>query len=218
MIQALIFDLDGTLANTEDLHFRSWRDTILHNGADEFTFEQFLNYVGTSNEKVAGDFIQTYNSRKTIEELVKEKQQRYMQLIPEVELFIGAKELIEHFYGKYKLAVASSSHQPEIHAILKHHTLFDKMSVIFGGDMVTNKKPDPEIYLKTAKALNITPTHCIAFEDSNPGITAAKTAEMYTIALPNKYTKDHDFRAADLVLNSFNEFNQQTINRLPTTP
>lgn len=214
MIQALIFDLDGTLANTEDLHFRSWRDTILNNGADEFTFEQFLHYIGTSNEKVAGDFIQTYNSPKTVEELIKEKQQRYMQLIPEVQLFAGAAELINQFYGKYKLAVASSSHQPEIHAILKHHDIFNKMSAIFGGDMVTHKKPDPEIYLKTAEALNIAPTDCIAFEDSNPGVTAAKDADMYAIALPNTYTLNHDFRAADLVLSSFKEFNQQTINRL----
>lgn len=216
MIQAIIFDLDGTLANTEELHFRAWRETLLNNGVEEFTFDQFMAYVGTSNEKVAGDFISSHQIAKTVTELVKEKQQCYMKRTPEVKLFDGALELIDRFYSQYSLAVASSSHQPEIHAILRHHNIFDKMTVIYGGDMVTEKKPHPEIYLKTAEALHLAPASCLAFEDSNPGITAAKAAGMYAIAVPNAFTQAHDFSPADLVIESFDDVRQQTLKQLTT--
>lgn len=211
MIQALIFDLDGTLANTEELHFRSWQATLLHNGVEEFTFEQFLTYIGSSNEKLGSDFIESHRIPKTLPELIREKQQRYMQLIPEIQLFPGALELMKQFHPTCTLAVASSSHQLEIHAILKHHNIFDYMAVIYGGDMVTYKKPDPEIYLKTAQSLQIAPQNCLAFEDSNPGIMAAKAAGMHAIAIPNSFTQNHDFTWADRILQSFNEFNSDTL-------
>ncbi len=217
MIKAIIFDLDGTLVNTEPLHFRAWRDTIINNGGKEFTFDLFITYVGTSNEKIAGDAVRSHNIAKTIEELIKEKQQRYMQMIPEIQLFEGAKEIISDFHSQYKLAVASSSHTPEIYAILKRHNIFDKMSAIYGADMITHKKPNPEIYLKTAAALQVDPTDCLAFEDSNPGITAARAAGMYGIAIPNELTRHHDFSPASLILQSFNEVDQQTIEHLEAT-
>ena len=75
MIKALIFDLDGTLANTELLHYRAWEKTLLNNGVNQLPLETFLNYVGTSNEKVAGDFIESDDINKTLTELVREKQE-----------------------------------------------------------------------------------------------------------------------------------------------
>ncbi len=205
MIQALIFDLDGTLANTEMLHFRAWRETLLQNGVGVFSFEDFLRYVGTSNEKVANDYIQSADINKSQQELIKQKQTLYMDLIPEVELCSGARKILERFDGEMSLAVASSSHEKEIRAILEIHDLISYFPVILGGDMVQKRKPDPEIYLKAVALLGKSPAECTAFEDSGPGLNAAKNAGMKAIAVPNEFTKEHDFKRADSVVESLND-------------
>ena len=207
MIQALIFDLDGTLANTEMLHFRAWREALLQNGVGLFSLEDFLRYVGTSNEKVANDYIQSAGINKSQKELIKQKQTLYMDLIPEVELCSGAREILECFNGKMSFAVASSSHEKEIRAILEIHDLISYFPVILGGDMVQKRKPDPEIYLKAVALLGKSPEECTAFEDSGPGLNAAKNAGMKAIAVPNEFTKEHDFNRADSVVESLNDVN-----------
>lgn len=214
MIQALIFDLDGTLANTEKLHFKAWREALLQNGVVEFSFEDFLHYVGTSNEKVAGDYIQNKKIQKSREELITEKQTLYMDLIPEVELCPGAKAILERFQGQMRLAVASSSHEKEIRAILEVHGLISYFPVILGGDMVQKRKPDPEIYVKAAGLLGKRPEHCLAFEDSSPGLNAAKNAGMKAIAVPNEFTREHDFSRADSVVTSFDAVNAALLQGL----
>ena len=204
MIQALIFDLDGTLANTEMLHFKAWREALLQHGVENFSFEDFLRYVGTSNEKVANDYIQSDGIQKSQNELITEKQTLYMDLIPEVELCAGAREILERFEGKMSLAVASSSHEKEVRAILETHNLISFFPIVLGGDMVEKRKPDPEIYLKAQTLLGKIPAECVAFEDSGPGLNAAKNAGMKAIAVPNEFTKGHDFSRADSVVTSFN--------------
>lgn len=205
MIQALVFDLDGTLANTEMLHFKAWRAALLENGVKEFTFDDFLRYVGTSNEKVAGDYIQSAKIEKSSKELILQKQTLYMELIPEVELCKGAKEIVERFQGTMHLAVASSSHEKEVLAILEITGLLTYFPVVLGGDMVKNRKPDPEIYLKAQALIGVSGVESLAFEDSGPGLVAAKSAGMKAIAIPNEFTKNHDFRKADAIVKSFDD-------------
>ncbi|BHH86187.1 HAD family hydrolase [Desulforhopalus sp. 52FAK] len=214
MIQALVFDLDGTLANTEKLHFKAWRKALLQNGVAEFTFEEFLRYVGTSNEKVANDYRESDGIQKSQNELVREKQTIYMELIPEVELCRGAQDIVDRFRGQMRLAVASSSHEKEVRAILEITGLLPHFSVVLGGDMVQNKKPDPEIYLKAQGVLGVSGMRSVAFEDSGPGLTAAKKAGMKTIAIPNEFTKAHDFTQADAIVESFDAVDDALIGSL----
>lgn len=214
MIKALVFDLDGTLANTELLHFRAWKETLLNNGVIEFSLENFMTYVGTSNEKVAGDYRKSAGIEKSISQIVMEKQAVYMDLIPEIKLFAGAREIITNHHGVFRLALASSSHKKEIVAILRSHNLDIYFDMIIGGDMVELKKPDPEIYLKVLQELDISPHECIAFEDSEHGLNSAKNAGMYGVAIPNKFTTDHNFSRADLILNSLDDMNDKKISTL----
>ncbi|MFT5700494.1 MAG: HAD superfamily hydrolase (TIGR01509 family) [Desulforhopalus sp.] len=214
MIRALVFDLDGTLANTEMLHFKAWREALLQNGVAEFTLDDFLRYVGTSNEKVANDYIQGNGLKKSQKELITQKQTLYMELIPEVELCTGTKEILERFQGQMSLAVASSSHEKEIRAILEIQGLISYFPVILGGDMVEKRKPDPEIYLKAQTLLGMGPGECVAFEDSGPGINAAKNAGMKAIAIPNEFTQGHDFTRADSIVPSFDAVSLQLLQGL----
>jgi HAD superfamily hydrolase (TIGR01509 family) len=196
------------------LHFRAWKEALLQNGVGVFSFEDFLRYVGTSNEKVASDYIESAGINKSQKELIKQKQTLYMDLIPEVELCSGAREILERFNGEMSLAVASSSHEKEIRAILEIHDLISYFPVILGGDMVQKRKPDPEIYLKAVALLGKSPAECTAFEDSAPGLNAAKNAGMKAIAVPNEFTKEHDFKRADSVVESLNDVDSALLQGL----
>lgn len=218
MIKALIFDLDGTLANTELLHYRAWKETLLKNGVTQFSLDNFMPFVGTSNEKVAGDYIRSARIEKSISQIVHEKQDIYMDLIPEIKLFAGARDIISRYHNIFRLALASSSHKKEIVAILKSHDLEDYYDLIIGGDMVEQKKPDPEIYLKVQQILEVLPQECIAFEDSEHGLNSAKNAGMYCVAIPNKFTTDHDFSRADLILNNLDKMDNNKISTLLHSP
>jgi len=214
MIKALIFDLDGTLANTEMLHYRAWKETLLNNGVVQFSFETFLNYVGTSNEKVATDFIESDKIKKSVAELIREKQGRYMEFIPEIELCDGVREIISRYHKKKVLAVASSSYKQEIMAILGANDVAEYFSEVIGGDMVEKKKPDPEIYLKVQSLLHVAPEECLALEDSASGLIAAKEAGMYGVAIPNEFTRKHDFNRADRILGTLAEVNDEMLQQL----
>ena len=214
MIKAFIFDLDGTLVNTERLHYRAWSQALKQNGVEDISFESFLSFAGTSNENVAAKFINSHSIKKSISELVLEKQTRYMELVPDVTLCDGVYEIINAFKGTVAMAVASSSHRKEIHAILTAYNLKDSFSQIVGGDMVARQKPHPEIYLTTIKLLGIQPHHSIAFEDSTHGLQAAKNAGMHGVAIPNEFTMAQDFSRADVVLNSLREFNENVLQRI----
>lgn len=214
MIKALIFDLDGTLANTEILHYRAWKQALKNNGVDQLPFKTYMTYVGTNNEKVAGDYIQSNNISKDIAELVREKQIIYMDLIPEMQLLQGAREILDHYHTTFRLAVASSSHKKEILLVLESQRLDSYFDLIIGGDMVRKMKPDPEIYLKVQQTLGFAQQECIAFEDSEHGLNSAKNAGMYGVAIPNEFTLNHNFSRADLILTSLAEMDDEKISRL----
>lgn len=209
MIKALIFDLDGTLADTEMLHYISWRDTLLAHGVAEFSFETFSYYIGTSNEKVASDYIGTFEQPISPEQLIAEKQNRYLALTPQISLYHGAKEIITQYKDSHMIGLATSSHHKEAVKILEEQQLISYFNEIVCGDMVKMKKPDPEIYLKTANMIGTKPSQCLAFEDTEHGLNAAKNAGMTAIAVPNIYTTKHDFSRADLILSSLNKFSMK---------
>ena len=214
MIKAFIFDLDGTIVNTELTHYKAWERTLLNNGLAEFTLDTFLKYVGTSNEKVASDYAGTDGCSKSVIELVLEKQAIYLELIPEIQLCSGVREILSRFENQMVMAVASSSHQREVREILELHGLADYFSQVVCGDMVERKKPHPEIYLKTQALLNVPVQECVAFEDSSHGLNAAKNAGMYGVAIPNEFTRDHDFTRADRILLSFAEVTPELVQKM----
>ena len=214
MIKALIFDLDGTLANTETLHYKAWEKALKNNGVEQLPLETFMTYVGTSNEKIAGDYIESDNVNKNIDELIREKQLIYRDLIPEIQLFRGTRKIIDRYHAIFRLAIASSSHKEEIMLLLKSKQLDSYFDLVVGGDMVRRKKPDPEIYLQAQQTLGFAPQECIAFEDSEHGLNSAKNAGMYGVAIPNEFTLNHNFSRADLILTSLAEMDDEKISEL----
>ena len=211
MIEAIIFDMDGTLVDSETLHFEAWKQTLQLHGIKNFPFSEFISYVGASNEKLAADYIEADGLGADIDQLVDEKQLIYLDKISDIKPLGGVVKMIKTFVGTYRLAVASSSDCIELEKILRTLNLRSCFEQVVGGDMVTQKKPAPEIYLKTADLLSLAPDECVAVEDSESGLVAAKEAGLFVIAVPNALSRDHDFSRADRVVERMDQINKQTL-------
>ncbi|MCF7861614.1 HAD family phosphatase [Candidatus Woesearchaeota archaeon] len=208
-INAVIFDMDGLLVNSEPIHYKAWKKTLEGYGI-VLTYKMFLDYVGQSNEALVEDQTAKNSGKQTeikdsVEEVIKIKNNNYIELIDEIELMPNVRETVEKLSHQYPLVVASSSYVKEVTEILLQRGIADFFKVIIGGDMVVEKKPHPEIYLKAAEVIGVNPEECLALEDSESGLRAAKSAGMYAIAVPNEYTKKHDFSIADKVIKNISE-------------
>jgi len=204
-IEALVFDMDGTLVDSEHLHYKSWKETLARKNVEKFPYDDFVAYVGASNEQLAEDYVLSERIPVTVDELVHQKQLIYLEMIAGIELLPGVRKTVEQFHGTLRLAVASSSHLIELDRILETLGLSECFEQVVGGDMVRRKKPDPEIYLKTCGLLGLKPSSCVAFEDSETGVVAAKNAGMLTVAIPHGLSRHHDFGDADLVVAQMDE-------------
>ena len=217
MIRALIFDMDGTLIDSEKMHYRAWRQTLQDFGVHSFPFEDFVSYIGTSNERLAGDYILSHGLAADIESLVLHKQKIYLEMIPEIKPLPGVREILSRYHGRLLLAVASSSHCLELSRILDTLELSSYFAYVVGGDMVSRKKPDPEIYLRTMALLALRAEECVAFEDSESGIAAAKNAGMFGVAVPNSLLTNGDFSRADAIIRQIDQANDQLLENLASS-
>lgn len=214
MIQALIFDMDGTLVDSEPVHYKAWQATLIRNGVAAFPFDDFVEYVGASNEQLAQDYIRSCALNVGVEELVLEKQAMYLQMIPAIRMLPGTAALVKRSCRTFRLGIASSSHRIELTNILATLGLQDCFDQVVGGDMVERKKPDPEIYLRILDLMGLDPLQCVAFEDSESGVNAAKEAGLYTLAIPTPLSLQHDFQRADRVLERIDQVDEDFLQGL----
>ncbi len=185
MFEAAIFDWDGTLADTREVIVISFRRALSEVGCkvdDEFverrmgigaaeTFREILRSKGILfDEKFIGRLV----DRKSIIEI---------ELSGQVELFEGAIELLEALQGKVKVSLASMNNQSVIKHMLRAMDLEKYFQRVLTAESITHSKPNPEIFLKTAKALKASPEQCVVFEDSIFGVKAAKVGNMGCIAV-----------------------------------
>ncbi|MBT8330394.1 MAG: HAD family phosphatase [Desulfofustis sp.] len=215
-IEALIFDMDGTLVDSERTHWLAWRQTLAADGMDIPDYAEFKKYVGVSDEQMAQEFSAAANPSLDPRNLVTRKCSTYLDLVPQIELLPGVVETLERWKGRFAMAVASSSPHRELIALLEHHGLRERFIQVVGGDMVPKKKPAPDIYQMVVALLGLTPAACVAFEDSQSGVSAAKSAGLTAVAVPHAMTLGHDFGNADVVIDSLADFDERLLHQLET--
>ena len=204
---ALVFDMDGVLVDSEPLHMRATQEVLRPEGVD-LPWETFADYVGTTVEDTWTDLIVRFG--------LKGRYEDYLQLYDEAVLRVlarplepepGAWDVIAAARQRGKpLALASSSRLRWIEATLAGLAMRDVFAVIVSGETVRRGKPAPDIYLEAARLLRVPSQRCIAIEDAPRGVLAAKAAGMYTVALRKDYNDPAGLAPADTILNSLEEF------------
>ncbi|WP_035798940.1 HAD family hydrolase [Crocosphaera chwakensis] len=218
-LKALIFDVDGTLAETErDGHRiafnRAFAEVNLNWNWSETVYGELLEISG-GKERIRY-YLQQYNPDliedldSLIPQLHQAKTNHYRNLLSsgEIQLRLGVKRLIEEAHQKgIKLAIATTSALPNALALIEKHLNPEWFEVIAAGDIVPNKKPAPDIYKYVLNEMKLSPDECLVFEDSFHGLQAASDAGLKTVVTLHDYTKNQDFSLASLVLNHLGEPN-----------
>lgn len=218
-LKAIIFDVDGTLAETErDGHRLAFNKTFAEAGLDWYwSIELYGELLTVSGGKERIDYyIKRYhgdgqfpnNLDEWIAALHEAKSRHYRELLAagNIPLRPGVKRLITEALGKgVRLAIATTSAFPNAIALLEETLNPDWFEVIAAGDVVPHKKPAPDIYNYVLEKLGLTATDCVAIEDSRQGLLAALAAGLTTIVTVNNYTKNEDFLGASLVINHLGE-------------
>ena len=215
-IEALIFDVDGTLADTEEAHRQAFNDSFRAHGLElgwgRELYRELLQVTG-GKERLAAFFgraplAAAERARLTalIPSLHAAKTSFYLDRMKlgRVPLRPGVRRLMtEARAAGVRLAIASTTSPENVSALLEgtlgEHAP-EAFSVIATGDAVPRKKPAPDIYLLALERLGVTSRCAVAFEDSRAGVAAAKAAGLFTVATPSDWSQGQDFAAADLVL------------------
>jgi HAD superfamily hydrolase (TIGR01509 family) len=209
MSKAVIFDWDGTLADTRKAVVQSFQKVLKEVGcrvSDEF----IERLMGVGTKKTIIEAFRECHMRldvSTLEKLAEEKIRIQAELTTTVSLFDGVADLLEELKDKAKVALATMSSRKVIEKILPEKRIRRYFDVVLTADDVSKPKPDPEVFLVSAAKLGVKPKDCVVVEDSVFGVRAAKTAGMRCIAVPSGvYSKEElQEENPDLIVNSLVE-------------
>jgi HAD superfamily hydrolase (TIGR01509 family) len=207
VIEAVIFDLDGVVIQTEEI----WDEV-----REAYATEKGARYDAEAQRAMMGMSSLEWSAYMNEElgmpvepveisaEVVRRMEARYRERLPLIE---GAVEAVERLAARWPLGLASSSNRPLIDAVLELSGLAPCFVATVSSEEVERGKPAPDVYLECARRLGVAPTGCAAIEDSHAGIRSAESAGMRVIAIPNPtYPPDTDALAhADVVLPSLDE-------------
>lgn len=202
---AYCWDADGVLVDSEPLNWQAWEGLFAELG-HSLTLEEYLPTVGISGRARIVELF----GRRGISPDPDATMRRWWEIfsgisasgIPPMPLNVALVRSFAQLHPHIPQVVVSSSHRPAIEEYLVVTGLTDIISqIVCAGDQPDiRRKPAPDLYLLAARHLGLPPAACLAFEDTAPGVSAAKAAGMSCVALPHKFTLDQNFSGADLVI------------------
>jgi len=219
-IKALIFDVDGTLAETEEAHRQAFNDTFAANGMDWHWDVPMYGVLlkTTGGKERMQEFQSTHRPEgpqmdwEQIKALHAQKTKRYVEILAQggLPLRAGVADLIERAAAAgVRLAIATTTSRPNVDALTAccwGKTPEEIFEVIATGEQVKAKKPAPDLFELALQGLGLLAAECLAFEDSRNGVLSATGAGLRTIVTPGMYTTDDDFSGAEMVIPSLQGF------------
>ncbi|MFF2650103.1 HAD family hydrolase [Streptomyces sp. NPDC058045] len=184
-IPSVVFDLDGTLVDSEPHYFEAGRQTLARHGAT-LTWEEHQRFVGIGTRETLAHLKARYGLAAPLDELLAEKNRDYLRLAAAgTRVFPQMRVLVERLRtAGVPMAVASGSSRAAIEAVLEGTGLAPLLPVTVSAEEVARGKPAPDVFLAAAHRLGTAPDRCVVVEDAAPGVAAAHAAGMRCVAVP----------------------------------
>lgn len=185
MVGAVLWDLDGTLVDSEEYHWQAWREAMAAEGVS-ITREQFLATFGQRNDAIIPAWLGVDATSEQVARVGDAKEARYRQAVREqgVSALAGAAEWVRRLDEEgWRQAVASSAPRLNVEVVLEELGLAPHFQALATAEDVKRGKPDPEVFLVAAARLGTAPAHCVVVEDAAAGVEAAQRAGMKSIGL-----------------------------------
>lgn len=214
---AVLWDLDGTLADSGDYHWRSWRDTLRLEGI-ELGYQQFLDSFGQKNDRILTTWLGPGVTDETIVRIGDAKEALYREFARAEGLVAlpGAVEWVNRLRAEgWQQAIASSAPRANVEVMLEAIGVVKQMDAVVSAEDVTRGKPDPQVFLRAAERLDVPPGRCVVVEDAAAGVEAARRAGMKTIGVNARAPL-----AADVYVPTLADLPAETFERLlhPSRP
>jgi beta-phosphoglucomutase family hydrolase len=201
-LEAVLWDLDGVIADTGEYHYQGWRDVFGKRGVT-FTKEDFMRHFGQRHDTIIRFALGDNIPPQEFDAITREKQANYRRRVADnIKALPGAVELIRSLkqYG-LKSAIASSAPPENIEIIIEGLGIKDYFQAIAWGTEVPEGKPSPQIFLLAAEKLGVKPGSCVVIEDAIAGVAAARQAGMKCVAVTNSHPRSR-LKGADLVVDT----------------
>jgi HAD superfamily hydrolase (TIGR01509 family) len=207
VIEAVVFDLDGVLLDSEQV-WDSAREELARERGGRWHENAQRDMMGMSSLEWSRYMHETIGLPESPEEISAEVVRRLAELYREhLPVLPGAREAVERLAGRWPLGLASSSNRELIDLVLEELAVADLFQATVSSEEVERGKPAPDVYLEAARRLEVDPTRVAAVEDSENGLRAARAAAMRVVAIPNAHFPpgEEALARADVVLSSLDE-------------
>jgi beta-phosphoglucomutase len=184
-VRAVLWDMDGTLIDSEEFHWISWRDTMANEGIP-ITHEQFLSSFGQRNDSIIPRWLGTDSTPERMERISAAKEEMYRNLIRKhgMAMLPGVAGWVHRLHHEgWVQAIASAAPRPNIDVVLEALSAGQYFQGIVSAEDVHKGKPDPEVYLIAASRVGATPARSIVVEDAVAGVEGARNAGMHSIGI-----------------------------------
>jgi len=213
-LEAVLWDLDGVIADTGIYHYQAWQDVFGKRGVT-FTEEQFMRHFGQRHDTIIRTALGSNISAEEFNAITSEKQENYRRrVVNNIRPLPGAVELIRSLnqYG-IKTAIASSAPPENIEIIIRGLGIEDCFQAIARGTDVAEGKPNPEVFLLAAAKLGVEPGSCVVIEDAIAGVAAARKAGMKCVAVTNSHPRN-SLKQADLIVDTLEDLSVSDLAKL----
>ena len=207
-IKCVIFDMDGVLIDSEELHKKAYYETF--NSLNiEVSDALYKSFTGSSTINAFQRLVAHFNLEQHPTALVLDKRKRYVNFFendPNLHLVAGVEEIIRYLYEKgITLILASSSAMINIDRVFNRFNLNTYFTAKISGADLKESKPHPEIFNKAAILANMPKENCVVIEDSDNGVTAANDANIFVFGYANKLSEGQTLENADFVIKDFDQ-------------
>tara|TARA_B100000809_G_C15105374_1_gene518540 strand:+ start:1133 stop:1798 length:666 start_codon:yes stop_codon:yes gene_type:complete len=220
MFNAVLFDMDGVVVDTEPLHHKAYCqmfNDVNINVSDAL----YASFTGQSTMEISKQLISHFNLPLGAQTLTDIKRKHFKVLFKSdtsLQLLDGVLDLIKDYHSNgMTLVLASSASMKNINRIFKRFDLDQYFTAKISGADLKASKPHPEIFIKAAELSGNPPNACFVIEDSTNGIAAAKSANIYCVGFNSLHSKDQDYSQADLVVSNFKDISYQILKNQFTT-